>query len=53
LSEPSAIAAHIEEINRRLAILQQSRATLMGNLTSPEDQKRFRTAEQSLSESSQ
>jgi hypothetical protein len=53
LSEPSAIAAHIDEINRRLAILQQSRAVLMSSLTSPEDQKRFRTAEQSLSESQQ
>jgi hypothetical protein len=52
-SEPSAIAAHIAEINRRLEILQQSRAALQNNLTSPEDKKRFRTAEQSLSESSQ
>jgi hypothetical protein len=53
LSEPGAIAAHIAEISRRLEILQQSRAALMSSLTSPEDQKRFRIAEQSLSESSQ
>jgi hypothetical protein len=53
ISDPSAIAAHIDEINRRLEVLQQSRAALQNNLTSAEDKKRFRSAEQSLSESSQ
>jgi hypothetical protein len=48
LSEPSAIAAHIAEVNRRLEVLQQSRSALIRSLTSPEDKKRFQAAEKSF-----
>lgn len=51
INNPDVVTNHLNELGRRLQLMQESRATVQSNLTSPEDKKRFQAAEKSLIES--